>query len=213
MLTLFMKFRIQSKGRRRLPAVAALSVFIFTAASLLFRAYSAPGRTYVGMEKCERCHANDGIGNQYAKWVMTPHSRSLRALKSDEGKAIAAKLGIGDPLNDKQCLKCHTTGGGNSEKTLDEGVGCEACHGPASDYYELNNHASLTDREGAYRKALTLGMYPIIGIDHIRYREKLCLRCHTPERPCAPEDPKKKKQQVLSLEVIADFIFKHPVRR
>lgn len=169
--------------------------------------------TFVGYKKCIECHGNDEMGNQVAVWRSAPHARAFRRLSSGEAKQIAEMSGISNPTKNAACLSCHNTGAGKYEAATGEGVGCEACHGPASNWYEYENHVSLTNSKAGYKKAVSLGMYPIIGIDSIKFREKMCKRCHTIERPCRPETITDKKQLELPLEFISDFIFKHPVRR
>lgn len=177
--------------------------------------YSRKRYNYVGLKECARCHNTDSIGNQVKIWKDSPHSNAQRTLRTGPALEIATKHGIKKPAEDKNCLKCHTTGGGRIAELSEEGVGCEACHGPGEGYYEFNNHASFTNKKAAYEKAIKKGMYPIIGIDHIKIREKMCRRCHSmdPEiRLCLPEDPKKRKEDILALEIIADFIFAHPAK-
>ena len=169
--------------------------------------------SYVGFRVCGKCHAADAIGNQEAIWLKTPHANSYDVLKTESARTIAQKKGIDTPWKSLACLKCHTTGGGKFKETSREGVGCEACHGPGSNYFEFSNHASFDNRKGAYMKAILLGMKPILGIDGIRRREKLCRFCHNDERPCVPEDRAMKRKKQLPLSLIADFVFKHPVRR
>lgn len=170
---------------------------------------------YVGVDVCKKCHGMDSIGNQYRIWAASTHANAYLILKSGKSKDIAQKAGIDVPHADLRCLKCHTTGGGKSEVVKNEGVGCEACHGPGGDYFEFSNHASFIDRENAYRKAISLGMYPILGVEGIKARERLCKNCHRDERPCAPSDIEEKKQRELSLSIIADLPSKlrHPLRR
>ncbi|MCB1125309.1 MAG: cytochrome C554, partial [Verrucomicrobiae bacterium] len=62
-------------------------------------------------------------------------------LASPRGYEIAREAGIeGDPGTSPQCLECHTTGHGQPGTDFLEsfdprdGVQCEACHGPGSDY-------------------------------------------------------------------------------
>ncbi len=170
--------------------------------------------TYVGAAVCAKCHASDSIGNQYEKWLRTPHAKSVLMLKSETGLAIGKKLSMDNPSEDLKCLKCHTTGGGRAEKTKEEGVGCEACHGAGSDYYEGINHVDILNRKSAYEKAQKKGMYPTLGIKNIKKREKLCLHCHDNRRPCFPTDPKEIYRQSISLQVITDLkkgsnYFKH----
>lgn len=182
-------------------------VFIFTVSLI-----SQVKHTYTGVDECKRCHANDGIGNQYQRWLSNPHSKAYKTLSTGPAMEVAKRVNVAVPSEDAACLKCHTTGGGTAGITP-EGVGCEACHGPGSAYHELSAHASFTDREAAYKRAISNGMYPVIGIEHIKYREKLCRRCHTQTRPCVPQDPQKAKEQQLALDSIANFVFRHPIRR
>lgn len=161
--------------------------------------------TYVGSSACGKCHAAESIGNQYDLWLQSPHAKAIRILKSETAYAIANKLSIKEPSEDLKCLKCHTTGGGKNKKTIHEGVGCEACHGPGSDYYEFIGHVDTVNRQSAYETALKNGMYPILGIKNIKKREKLCLRCHSSQRPCFPSNPKEVYRQSISLQVITDM--------
>lgn len=182
---------------------------------MIYSVYPRKRYKYVGMKECARCHNTDSIGNQVKIWGESPHSKAYNILRTGPALEIAQKYGIDKPAESKQCLRCHTTSGGRNTDLISEGVGCEACHGPGEGYYEFNNHASFTNRQAAYLKAIKLGMYPIIGIDHIKTREKMCRRCHSMDqkvRLCLPDDPKKRKEDILALEIIADFIFAHPVK-
>ncbi len=170
---------------------------------------------YVGVDVCRKCHGIESIGNQYRIWAASTHAGAVTILKSGKGREIGKASGVDVPHSDYRCLKCHTTGGGKSEITKNEGVGCEACHGAGSEYFEFSNHASFLDREGAYRKAIRLGMYPIRGVEGIKSRERLCRHCHSDERPCLPADADERKRRKLSLSIIADLpgTLKHPLRR
>ncbi|MCX7679247.1 MAG: cytochrome c family protein [Spirochaetes bacterium] len=170
---------------------------------------------YVGVDVCKKCHGMESIGNQYKIWSTSNHANAFMRLKTTKALEIAQKIGVEAPHAELQCLKCHTTGGGKSERVKNEGVGCEACHGPGEDYFEFSNHASFIDRENAYRKAISLGMYPILGVEGIKARERLCKNCHRDERPCSPADIEEKKRRELSLSIIADLPSKlrHPLRR
>jgi hypothetical protein len=169
--------------------------------------------SFVGIDACKKCHGANAIGNQYKVWITSPHAKAYQILSTSKSLSIAKKIGIKTPSDNLTCLKCHSTGGGKVPAIKDEGVGCEACHGPGSRYFEFSNHASFYNRESAYLKAIKLGMYPIIGIDGIKSREKLCRHCHNEKRPCFPEEIAEQKRQKLPLSLIADFVFKHPIRR
>lgn len=170
---------------------------------------------YVGVGVCQKCHGLESIGNQYRVWASSTHASAFVTLKGGKGREVAQRAGVENPSGDHRCMRCHTTGGGKSDVTRNEGVGCEACHGPGGEYFEFSNHASFLDRQSAYRKAISLGMYPILGMEGIKGREKLCRNCHKDERPCAPTDIEEKKRRKLSLSIIADLPskLKHPLRR
>ncbi len=169
--------------------------------------------SFIGIAYCKKCHEAPGIGNQYMVWAGSPHAKAFQILSTPRAAEIAAKHSLTGPAENFACLKCHTTGGGKTEATRSEGVGCESCHGPGSLYHDFSNHASFGNRENAYRRAVSLGMYPILGLPGIKARERLCRYCHNEERPCLPQNPEDRKRQRLPLSLIADFAFKHPVVR
>ena len=75
----------------------------------------------------------------------------------------------GDPQQHPDCLKCHSTGLGQPEDRflagfdVREGVQCEACHGPGSDY---SAEAIMRDRTAALAAGL------------LKVKEETCMRCH-----------------------------------
>lgn len=101
------------------------------------------------------------------------HSRTWKVLGGARGRAIAARLDIGDPQGAPLCLGCHAdpapTRGPNWR--LSDGVGCEACHGAASAPWLASHRAT-----GASHAAnIANGLYPI---DQPRARATRCLDCH-----------------------------------
>ncbi len=131
----------------------------------------------IGAPKCKSCHKTK-TGDQWKAWTESAHAGAFETLASDEAKKIAADNGLGDPQAEDACLKCHATrvflgaGVAISEKAKyadSEGVGCEACHGPGSDYKPKK---IMTDPEAA-RAA---GMVSVKSID-------ACARCHNEESP------------------------------
>lgn len=173
--------------------------------------------SYVGSSVCAECHAEDAIGNQTKIWLASPHAKAWSILGTKFAAAIARKNGVANPQADHKCLKCHTTGEGKSPVTAKEGVGCEACHGPASEYYRPNVHVDYISRENGYRRAVKAGMYPIRGIKSLKIRERLCLSCHVKTRPCFPENGNPYDfvipiQTVDSLQK-GEVNFRHPLRR
>ncbi len=98
---------------------------------------------YVGARVCGQCHAGQGMGNQYSLWLHSKHSLAWSGLARPEAKEIAAISGIRqDPQESAICLGCHAPAGlaEDWEKDdtfqLEDGVQCEACHGPGSEYMD-----------------------------------------------------------------------------
>jgi len=131
---------------------------------------------YIGAAKCAKmCHKGEKKGKQLELWQSRGHSRAFKTLGTDESKAIAKKMGIEkDPQKAEECLRCHVTAFGVKKElieptcTNDEGVGCEACHGPGSNYRKL---AVMKD----HKKAVAAGL--------VEQNEALCIRCHNEQSP------------------------------
>ncbi|HWQ53463.1 MAG TPA: multiheme c-type cytochrome [Bryobacteraceae bacterium] len=110
---------------------------------------------YIGAAQCGSCHKGEAMGHQYSVWRMSAHARAWSVLSTPAAYAQAARKGIvGDPQRAPECLKCHSTGYGaahTASSKVDEGVTCEACHGPGSDYaFEAVMH----DKRGAIQAGL-----------------------------------------------------------
>jgi hypothetical protein len=143
---------------------------------------SAPGN-YTGPGSCgsTSCHGgirprsdNAVLQNEFTTWTLQDkHPRATAVLSNDVGKRMGAILGI-DPSQSSKCLVCHSLNVSQDRqaRTFEqgEGVSCESCHGPASNW--LGPH---TTRGWQYEKGLELGMYDtrnLIG------RAEVCLSCH-----------------------------------
>lgn len=113
--------------------------------------------TFLSNKPCSYCHKGAAKGAIYEKWLASKHSQAFANLPA-EGKT------------NPKCFACHTTGAGKTggydpaaKNAADlEGVGCEACHGAASNYRPIHN----TDKA----KALTLGL--------VMPTETTCKGCH-----------------------------------
>lgn len=127
------------------------------------------GPRYVGARACEACHHGPAMGHQGSLWRLSAHARAYAALSTPAAAEIARKEGAGDPQTSPSCLKCHTTSGldpaGGAEPSFSvfEGVGCEACHGPGSDY---RTEAVMREPKAAAKA----GLKPVGA--------KTCLPCH-----------------------------------
>ncbi len=193
-----------------------LITFVIFSISLFLSINAGERYSFIGVQKCKKCHEAESIGNQYLIWLKSPHSKAVLLLNTKRGMEIGETQGVENPAEDLKCLKCHTTGGGKTKATRKEGVGCEACHGPGEKYHEYNNHVDVINRKRAYEIAQGYGMYPTLGTSNIKKREKLCRYCHNNSRPCLPEDPEEQFNQKITLQTIStmrkgQIILKHPL--
>jgi hypothetical protein len=206
------------KTNKNLKIIIPALMIIIISISVYINSQTLKKITYTGSAACGECHGMESIGNQNKIWRSSPHARAFRILKTENSLKIAEANGIKEPENNIKCLKCHSTGGGTATELKEEGVGCEACHGPGSVYSEMSVHVNYTNRESAYSKAVKYGMYPILGIKHLKKREKLCLHCHNSNRPCFPTETAEIQRQQHPIQVIdtlrkGDVDFNHRLRR
>lgn len=153
-------------------SLAVLALFTFSTMSV------AADHGYVGVDGCKMCHGKK-TGDQYKIWSESAHANAFKVLASDEAKAVAKKLKLeGDPQKLDECLSCHVTAHGvdakllGSKYSVEDGVGCESCHGPGSDY---KKYSVMKDRE----KAIAAGL--------IMPDEKTCIQCHNEKSPTYKE--------------------------
>ncbi|MBM3284625.1 MAG: cytochrome C554 [Candidatus Aminicenantes bacterium] len=124
--------------------------------------------TYVGAAKCQICHKTESQGLQYPIWQKSQHSVSLAALSSPDATAIAQAAGVQNPAENPACLKCHSPLFEKAPELKAEGVTCEVCHGPGSEYRKLS---IMKDRALAVKNGL-------IVYDSQDAIKKQCLTCH-----------------------------------
>jgi hypothetical protein len=123
---------------------------------------------YVGAQKCQLCHKSENQGRQYLIWEGTKHAKSLEALTSPKAAEAAKAMGVDKPADDPRCLKCHAPLAAKAPELKAEGVSCEVCHGPGSDYKKLS---VMKDKDAAVKCGLILYASP----DAIKAQ---CLKCH-----------------------------------
>ncbi|MBZ0201940.1 MAG: cytochrome c family protein [Ignavibacteria bacterium] len=93
-----------------------------------------------GSAKCGECHQLKNIGDQQSLWKSSKHSEAYQTLLSTEATNFAKSNNIEEPVKNRLCLKCHTTEfhfegtPKTSGYDINEGVGCESCHGAGSKY-------------------------------------------------------------------------------
>jgi hypothetical protein len=119
-------------------------IFLFITASILFlKSALKPEELPVfitGSSKCGSCHELKVHGNQYKQWEESKHASAFRSLLTDKAKLYAQQKGLELPEKNELCLKCHTTKvflkieDTDVSYNINEGVGCESCHGAGSKY-------------------------------------------------------------------------------
>lgn len=145
------------RGERPWAAIAAFAAMLLALAVAAFvlappaQSQGDVGARYTGVASCagSTCHGRmEGDGtvvrqDELMKWQepSTPggaHSRAWAVLNNSRSRFIARNLGIGDPATAQMCIGCHATAGVVAAKgavrgtlPLEDGVGCESCHGPA----------------------------------------------------------------------------------
>ena len=146
-------------------------------------------RGFTGVASCagSTCHGRmEGDGkvvrqDELMRWQepSTPggaHSRAFAVLSGTRGRQIAATLGLGDATAAPACLGCHSTPAAGTRVLASDGVGCEACHGPAGGW--IASHYAVG---ASHASNVAAGMIPL---DRPQARASVCLDCHFgSERP------------------------------
>ncbi|MEW6073728.1 MAG: multiheme c-type cytochrome [Planctomycetota bacterium] len=150
---------------------------------------------YSGVRACTECHRGPAMGYQFNRWRMSPHAQAYAVLATEEAEAIARQEGVvGDPQADARCLDCHTTAAGLGPAHLvpgfdrSDGVQCESCHGPGSDYGTEDARGGGPDTRHGEAAAVTeetcLGCHARahgIAFDYATAIEKIAHPAHLPE--------------------------------
>ncbi len=139
--------------------------------------FSFAQQSFVGVQTCTMCHKSEKQGKQLSIWENSQHSKAYETLLTEKADKIAKEKGFETKAAETaECLKCHTSGY-NADASLlgkkfkiEQGVQCETCHGPGSDYKSIK---IMKDKEKAVAKGLILYEKP----------EELCVTCHNDESP------------------------------
>ncbi|HVT56833.1 MAG TPA: multiheme c-type cytochrome [Thermoanaerobaculia bacterium] len=145
----------------------------------------APGSgLYLGPASCgsSSCHGSVRPRNllnvrqdEFYIWEKKDlHAQSFSVLYNDRSAAIARRLRLGAAAGSKICLDCHALEVPAARRQgaleLEDGISCEACHGPASGW--LEGHRS---EEWTHRQSVTAGM---LDLRNLEVRAAVCLGCH-----------------------------------
>lgn len=170
-----------------LALAAASSLIFFTAFAQSPSAlpYQSPA-THLGVASCasSTCHgstiprASNVDQNEYLVWsddeYPDKHANAYDVLFDERSERIARNLGIEAAHEAQICLDCHTDFVPPERRgerfTVEDGIGCEACHGGAERYLEAHYKPDAT-----HERNLELGLFPT---EDPRARAHLCLSCH-----------------------------------
>lgn len=169
-------------------AVAAVSLAGVMAGRAAVAAPEPAARgVHEGVASCagSSCHSrqvDSGVNirqNEIITWqdpssAAGAHSRAWRVLTEPRAQAIARKMGIGRAETAKECLGCHAdpapAGLRGAKFHLDDGVGCEACHGGSSGW--LASHRTV---DATHAANVANGMK---ALENPKVRASVCLDCH-----------------------------------
>lgn len=135
-------------------------------------------RTFEGVARCRTCHRKAEEGDQFGIWEKSAHAQAYATLASEKALAIAKEKGIENPQTADECLKCHVTGHGvaaeflGSKYSIEDGVGCESCHGAGGDYYKKKTMEGVRSGE---IEAASVGL--------VMPDSTTCTGCHNEESP------------------------------
>lgn len=125
---------------------------------------------YIGSEACGKCHDGPAMGHQFTRWRLSAHARAYASLSLPEAAEITKLSGITEePHRAKMCLGCHATAADEEAWRLadgfhlEDGLQCEACHGPGSEYAV---EAIMRDKPRAMANGLRI------------YNRDDCMICH-----------------------------------
>ncbi len=176
-------------------------------------AADAPRASYfAGNDKCSGrgCHggleANPAPAvaqDEYSRWTThDKHGQAFAVLSSERGDRIAKNLAATNPegkvipaARDLRCLACHVTpelaraviSSPAIHPLAKDGVGCEACHGPANapkSWLDEHTRGSWKERKAKNEQAL-FDEYHMTNLGNLQVQATTCVGCHVG----APADP------------------------
>lgn len=157
--------------------------FSVALAGLLFLNVDTPSDSqtdfkYVGATTCVgACHKSEAQGKQLDIWKESKHSQAFKTLQTQRADSIAGSRGFTTAAAETpECIKCHVLGKEIVESELSstfdktDGVQCESCHGPGSEYKKIS---IMKDKQKAAENGLILH----------NEGELFCTNCHNAESP------------------------------
>jgi hypothetical protein len=139
--------------------------------------FSFAQHSFVGAETCGMCHKSEKAGQQLSIWQNSKHAQAYKTLLTEKADKIAKEKGFETKaVETAECLKCHVSGSNvdasmlTAKFKIEDGVQCETCHGPGSDYKSMK---VMKSKDDAVAKGLLIYDKP----------EEFCITCHNAESP------------------------------
>lgn len=155
-----------------------------TISIFLFVSMTQAQHKYIGTKMCSMCHKTEKQGNQLGIWEKSSHAKAYKTLLTEQANEYAKARGSSKPaVETTECLECHTLGKTVDAKLfekafdLKDGVQCETCHGPGSEYKSIT---LMKDKA----KSVAAGMR---GYKDEAEIEKHCRTCHNEKSPSFKE--------------------------
>jgi hypothetical protein len=146
------------------------------------------GLRYQGVGSCAAaaCHNANGPpgsrGSEYTTWATRdPHARAYAVLLEPRSQEMVRKYRQSKAARaerDNLCLSCHAVPGFPTVQVhprfvVQDGVGCEVCHGPAQKWLSVHYLPGWRLKTNAEKRQE--GMIPTRDL---RVRAAVCVRCH-----------------------------------
>ena len=151
------------------------------------------GRHFVGVGSCAaaNCHGGHGthgpVGSEYSIWIQDDkHAEAYSVLYNETSQRMARLMKLDKPAHQAElCLNCHAPQsdppftGSSPHGTLSallDGVGCESCHGAASEW--LGPHVRHDWAQKSLEEKAALGFR---NTKDLWSRAQACADCHVGE--------------------------------
>lgn len=135
---------------------------------------------FVGPVGCSSslCHGGAGPNSgSYTTWKRKDvHRKSWETLASNRADLMAKAIGSDTALGSWRCTECHMPMANVPAEKIaghiepKDGVSCETCHGPASEWIRTHTRADLT-----HSQRVSIGMK---DLESLYVRANTCVACH-----------------------------------
>ncbi len=178
-----MNLPVVSERVGRLLGPAALLVLL-AAAPARAELPQYDGKVHEGVATCASsvCHGaatersgTNVLQNEFTTWTRyDSHAGAYAVLLNEDSQRIASNLGLPNAHEADICLDCHADNVPpefrGAEFRMEDGVGCEACHGGAGDW--ISSH---TADAASHADNVANGLHET---ELVEVRAELCLSCH-----------------------------------